>query len=103
MALRTVRSRVPVSDNRRVKPPPKVADPFYSSHEWRQLLDSIIAKRGRQCQGERCGRTGCRLYGDHIIEIKDGGPKLDERNIRLLCGSCHGLKTSQARIERNLT
>jgi len=78
----------------------KVALPFYSSPEWKALLAEIIRERGRRCEGAGCGREGCRLFGDHIIEIRDGGPKLEKRNVRLLCGSCHGLKTAAERRRR---
>ncbi|UMM63108.1 HNH endonuclease [Aristophania vespae] len=93
---------IPVSSLRKISPAiavlPKTADSFYQSKEWRSLVVTIIRKRGRIC--EKCGRSNCRLFADHIIEIKDGGPKLDQRNIQLLCGSCHTLKTNQARAHR---
>lgn len=73
---------------------PKTADPFYLTSAWRSLVARLIKLRGRQCQ--KCGRTGCRLYGDHVVELKDGGAMLDEANIELLCGSCHGRKTAAA-------
>jgi hypothetical protein len=28
----------------------------------------IIAERGRRCQD--CGRSGCRVFGDHVVELK---------------------------------
>ena len=33
------------------------------------------------------------MYVDHKVELKDGGAPLDRRNVWLLCGSCHTLKT----------
>lgn len=82
----------------RVAPAPKVVTPFYRSPEWRALMASIIAERGRRC--EDCGRTGCRIFGDHVIELSDGGAALDRRNVRLRCGSCHTAKTAAARAAR---
>jgi 5-methylcytosine-specific restriction endonuclease McrA len=73
--------------------------PFYKSPEWRTLMAAIIAERGRRC--EACGRTGCRIFGDHVIELSDGGSPLDRRNVKLLCGSCHTAKTAQARARRH--
>ncbi|KGB21911.1 hypothetical protein AtDm6_2677 [Acetobacter tropicalis] len=35
------------------------------------------------------------------MELKDGGAKLDKRNVQLLCGSCHTAKTASVRAERN--
>ena len=49
-----------------------------------------IAARGRRC--EECDRAQCRIYGDHIRELKDGGAPLDPANVLLRCRSCHTLK-----------
>jgi 5-methylcytosine-specific restriction protein A len=85
-------------DTRTAKPPEKRADPFYLSPAWRALMGQIIAERGRKC--EQCNRTNTRIFGDHIVEVKDGGALLDKRNIRCLCGSCHTRKTAAARAKR---
>ena len=106
-------------DTRAAKPMPKTADPFYLSVEWKRLVASLIAKRGRRCEG--CGKTHeddgspARLIGDHKVERKDGGADLDPSNIQLLCsreggngrahgdgkrGGCHARKTARARNER---
>jgi 5-methylcytosine-specific restriction enzyme A len=85
-------------------PAPKVASLFYLSREWRSLVAALITQRGRRCQ--KCGRTGnadgsrLRLFGDHVVELADGGAELDPRNVELLCGSCHTRKTAAARTER---
>jgi len=96
--LGTLPPRLGILDTRRVKPAPKRADPFYLSPEWRTLMARLMAKRGRRC--EACGRVNCRIFGDHIIELNDGGAPLDPSNVKLLCGSCHTTKTSSARAER---
>ena len=96
--LKTISTTIRAIDARSVKPRPKMADAFYLSPEWRALMATIIKKRGRRC--EECGRPGTRIYGDHIIEIKDGGSLLDERNVKCLCGSCHTKKTVSARAAR---
>lgn len=62
------------------------------------MMATIIAERGRRC--EACGRSGTRIFGDHIIELRDGGAPLDPSNIRCLCGSCHTRKTVAARADR---
>jgi 5-methylcytosine-specific restriction enzyme A len=41
-----------------------------------------------------------RIFGDHIIELKDGGAPLDPSNIMLLCPTCHARKTAKAAQER---
>ncbi|WP_188260713.1 HNH endonuclease signature motif containing protein [Azospirillum tabaci] len=102
--------------------PPKEADRFYLSIEWRKLVASLIRTRGRRC--ERCGKTheddggSVKLIGDHKVERKDGGAELDPANIELLCaraggngrpradggrGGCHAAKTAQARAQRMAT
>jgi 5-methylcytosine-specific restriction enzyme A len=91
----------------RIRPPAKVVDPFYDSPEWRTLVARIISSRGRRC--EQCGRTHdeagqpIRVYADHIVEIKDGGPLLDPTNVQLKCGPCHGAKTQAERTKRLTT
>ena len=82
----------------RINPPPKQTDPFYLSSEWRRFLSVIIRKRGKRC--EDCGKTNCRIYGDHITERKDGGADFDEANIRLRCGACHNKKTAHEKKMR---
>lgn len=85
-------------DTGAVRKPKKVAQPFYSTPDWRQLMQAIFKERGRRC--EDCGATKGRLYGDHIVEIADGGDRLDRRNVRIVCGSCHGKKTARERARR---
>jgi len=83
----------------------KQAEPFYLSPEWKALMRHLIKVRGRRCEDTEHDATkpreGVRIFGDHIIEIKDGGAKLDPLNILLRCGGCHGRKTAQARADRS--
>lgn len=81
----------------RVRALPKVADRFYQSPEWRALVARIKHERGPWCC--KCG-SGKRIIGDHIVELKDGGAKLDEGNVQLLCHACHQRKTADARARR---
>lgn len=95
-------SRVGKADQR-LQPRPKTADPVYSSPEWRALIAAIIEHRGRRCEDPRCktpGRTGMRVFGDHIKELQDGGAVLDPRNVMLRCGSCHSRKTNEEKAKR---
>lgn len=112
-------TRLATVTHERAKQAPKTADRFYLSPEWRQLVQRLIALRGRRCQ--HCGKTReddgspVRLIGDHIVERKDGGADLDPANVELLCsrsggngeahadgeaGGCHARKTARARAER---
>ena len=81
--------------------PAKRAAPFYLSPEWKALIASIKQKRGAYCQDPQhpvgVPRWKGRMFGDHVIELKDGGAALDERNIMLRCGACHTRKTMQQR------
>lgn len=81
----------------RVKPAPKVALPFYGSPEWLALMRRLKSERGNWC--EVCGRGG-RIYGDHVVEIRDGGAMLDPRNVHLLCHGCHQAKTEREKARR---
>jgi 5-methylcytosine-specific restriction enzyme A len=89
----------------RVPSQPKKAEEFYLSPQWRKFVVMLILKRGRRC--EKCGAfrndqgEPIRLLGDHIVELKDGGTLLDERNIQILCSKCHSAKTAQARARRS--
>ena len=99
MALRMLKPRLAMVEPT-LKPPPKTADPFYHSAEHVAWSRQVIARAGGMCQGNGCGRTGVRLFADHITELKDGGAPLDLRNGQALCGSCHGIKTAAAKRER---
>ena len=95
--------RIATRDTRAVKQLPKRVDEIYLSTEWRNLVSSLTTERGRRC--EQCGRSGrtnkdLRIFGDHVQELRDGGAPFHPQNIRLLCGSCHGLKTAAERARR---
>jgi len=81
----------------RIAAPPKVADQFYQSGEWRALVRRLKQERGAWC--ERCG-SNRGLIADHVVEIKDGGAPLDGANVELLCATHHGEKTQRARVAR---
>lgn len=101
--LRELAPRVGTLDTRTARPVVKTADPFYLSREWRRLMSVLVATRGRRCQDPAClspQRTGIRVFGDHVVELADGGAPLDPSNILLRCGSCHTRKTAAARAAR---
>jgi 5-methylcytosine-specific restriction enzyme A len=88
----------------KVVPSPKRAMPFYLSDDWRSLIATIKRTRGYRCYDPDHPtdqpRGGGRIYGDHIIELKDGGAPLDPRNIMLRCHACHTRKTMRERTGR---
>jgi 5-methylcytosine-specific restriction endonuclease McrA len=83
-----------------LRPPPKVADSFYLSPEWRALVVQVKRERGAWCQ--RCGSKH-RVAGDHKRELKDGGAALDPANVELLCSRCHNRKTAAVRARRSVS
>ncbi len=88
--LKTLPPRIKTLEQR-ITPIEKVWHEFYDSPEWIQLVRRLIRERGRRC--EKCGGFNIIVSGDHIVEILDGGEKLDESNVQLLCGQCHTKKT----------
>lgn len=98
--LQTLRPRVGLANLQTAKVPPKSANKFYLSPEWIALRDRVRREAGGRCQAPGCGRFEQRMYADHRVELKDGGAPLDRRNVWLLCGSCHSLKTSAERVRR---
>lgn len=97
---------VQTMDLRIVAPESKQVDPHYSTPEHRAWRAGVLRRAGFRCEeiedGQRCHRTAAdhQLYADHIVEIKDGGDKLDLANGRCLCAPHHTKKTIAARGER---
>lgn len=81
----------------------KQVESFYVSPQWRALINQIRRERGWRCEDPKCATPygpWKQIYGDHIIELTDGGAPLDETNVLLRCGRCHGRKTAEAKAER---
>ncbi|NKI99600.1 HNH endonuclease signature motif containing protein [Novosphingobium sp. SG707] len=76
---------------------PKVAEQIYQSPEWRALREARRKDADYHCVV--CGSKH-RLILDHIIEIRDGGPKFEPKNTQWLCRVHHGLKTEAAKRTR---
>src|SRR5260370_38649082 len=98
--LQTLRRRVGLANLQTAKAPPKSANKFYLSPEWIALRDRVRREAGGRCQAPGCGRIEPRMFVDHRTELRDGGAPLDRRNVWLLCGACHSLKTAAERAER---
>ena len=97
-------------DTRTIKRPSKLLDPFYNTPAFAAFRIEVINRAGRRCehvdnQGQRCTKAwpNHRVYADHIIELRDGGPPFDIRNGQCLCASHHESKTFLARQHRNST
>lgn len=103
--LRSIGRKLRESGAVKIKLPEKRVDGFYVSPAWRGLMQEIIAERGRRCQDPDHDptrpRTGVRIFGDHIREMRDAPHlALDKGNILLRCGSCHTRKTTAERARR---
>lgn len=102
--LRTIGHKLAPSRAIKLAPQSKQVDPFYTSPEWRSLMRHIKQVRGDRCQDpehrSEHPRSGVRIYGDHIIERKDGGAPLEASNVMLRCSPCHQRKTAAVRGQR---
>lgn len=81
----------------------KQADSFYLSVEWKAFRNQLIKERGWRCEDAKCETPRGpwrQIYGHHVVEIADGGAKLDRHNVRLCCGSCHGRVTRENKAKR---
>lgn len=98
--MKTIGQRLNGRGAMRLAVPPKEADPHYRTPEHRAWAAAVIRRAGGMCQGPGCGRTGVRLFADHIQELRDNGAPLDLGNGQALCGACHGAKTARERARR---
>jgi len=64
---------------------------FYNSKQWKIVRNKVIANEPlcRICKDSEAKEV------DHIVEIKDGGSKLDIDNLQPLCKLCHSKKTAE--------
>lgn len=102
--LRSVGQKLRPSRAFKLQPAAKRVDPFYVSSEWRALMEAIKRQRGNRCEDPEHRtehpRSGVRIYGDHIRELKDGGAPFDPCNVMLKCPPCHQRKTAAERVRR---
>lgn len=104
MAMKMLAPMIGTLDTRAATPGPKITNPFYLSPAWSRLMAEIKAERGARCEDPEHDpqkpRIGVRIFGDHVIEMKDGGASLDKANVLLRCGACHTRKTIAERAKR---
>ena len=96
--LPVARPRLGMLDPRTARAMPKQAAAHYLTPEHKAWRSAVVARAGGCCQA--CGRSGVRLYADHVVELRDGGAPLDPSNGQALCGACHTRKTAAARAVR---
>ena len=98
--LRPMGQRLASLDMRAARPMPKAADSHYQTAEHRAWRAAVLRRAGGICEAPTCGRSGVRLFADHVRELRDGGAPFDLANGRALCGACHSRKTAEARADR---
>lgn len=98
MALKLLKPTIRTADLRIARPAPKERAEHYGTADHRAWASAVVRRAGGACQA--CGRDHTRLFADHIIELRDGGPPLDLANGQALCGACHSTKTAKAKRER---
>lgn len=105
--LRSIGRKLHPPTRAKVALPTKKVGNFYLAPEWRGFIAHLIKIRGRRCQDPLHDpdrpRDGVRIFGDHVIELQDGGAPLDPFNVMLRCGSCHSRKTAEHRKQRYQT
>lgn len=104
--MRTLKPLVRSFDSRAIKPAAKVADPIYSTPEYKAFRTAVMTRAKWRCevveQGQRCLNRypAHRMYADHIKELRDGGDPFDPSNGMCKCASHHTRKTAAVRAER---
>jgi hypothetical protein len=98
--MKMLRPMLKPADTRAAHIPEKTADPWYLTPEHRAWREQVIARAGGVCQRSGCGRKEQRMFANHIVEIKDGGARLDPANGECLCGRHHSLVTIAERRRR---
>lgn len=102
--IKTLCSTLTVLDQRCAPPMPTTGPvQLYGTTEWKTLIARLIRERGRVCEDKSCRaehKPRQRIYGDHVIELQDGGAPFDEHNILLRCASSHTIKTNKERAKR---
>lgn len=93
-------ARLALADTRTARPAEKRRAAIYGTPDHVAWSKAVITRAGGVCQAQGCGRSGVRLFADHIEELRDGGAAFDLANGQALCGACHGRKTAAARAAR---
>ena len=97
--LRALRSRMATLNTAIASTLPKARQDVYHTEQWKAARHEALRLARRACVA--CGRSACRLFVDHVTEIKDGGPAYEQSNLQVLCGACHTAKTVRTRAQRH--
>lgn len=79
------------------------ADAFYYSSPWKKFRKEYLTQHPDERECSLCLHPvdGRNLILDHIVGIRQGGAKLDEGNIQVLCLSCNSRKRSNIFMRSN--
>jgi 5-methylcytosine-specific restriction protein A len=83
LALRMLRPALRTADISAARPPPKRADPFYLSTNWRELRPLVLKRDHYRCT--ICNARA--IIADHIVSRRAGGSD-EMSNLRSLCRTC---------------
>jgi 5-methylcytosine-specific restriction endonuclease McrA len=66
-----------------------MTNPHYADAAWRAVRQRILRRDGYVCQikGDKC--RGRATHVDHVVNVLDGGARLDPANLRAACASCN--------------
>jgi 5-methylcytosine-specific restriction enzyme A len=93
--VRMLAPRLPLARTAIVRLPPKEADPYYLTPEWRELRRQTLERDGGVCTVPGCGRAA--VVADHIVSRKAGGADALP-NLRSLC-PCTTIASAKVRLE----
>ena len=67
---------------------------------WHRLRTTYLAAHPLCAHCMAQGRVVPAEEVDHIVPLREGGPRLDRRNLQALCRKCHRRKTARERAGR---
>lgn len=100
MALRTLKTNVPMLETARIR----VAEAKAGATErirgraWMATRQRILLRDGYKCQG--CGVVRMDNEVDHRVPLEQGGAADEDGNLWVLCIECHKAKTRKESQER---
>lgn len=99
--LRRLQPRISTLNTSVVRTLPRKTESVYSTQMWRDARTQALKRARYTCSALGCSRNRCRLFVDHIIELRDGGAPYEQSNLQVLCGEHHTLKTNAVRAVRH--
>ena len=73
----------------------------YHQPAWKRLRKFVLVRDGYLCKIGLPGCRGAATAVDHIVELADGGPALDARNLQAACVTCNSGKANKRRPQRD--